>query len=549
MLCLPSPSCSLFLRITIIGVFVSASATAWNATLGLQDLSSFDVVESTQQPLVNLLSSKLEVVSLRNVLSTATSKTVPIELTAALNVIKGFRWSNGSGENSDAHNDLLTESWEPRGLTRGEERLDARTWGKDDRGDEHDYNLDEVLIVSWADVSNSSSYRNKGVRISFLGAPAEDEGQVRTYLHVLLVEAVEDKAGDGTVSFRALRNVHAGGLVWHGNWLYISDTSDIAIRVFDLNNILKVKRGNGIGFVGVGRFEAYNHSYVIPQTRAYQLSLPPGISFSCTYLTLGRNITLDGSVSLLAGESESQTLLARWKINQETSLPLITSESESSPPIQIATAEWVFRVSVGQVTGFALRGRQWFIAGLPSEGGALGKLLIWRPSQFTQEVIAFPAQLGGIVYKKKGDQILALNKEPGDTRGVWPFSASKLCLQLNEISHTLGSQGDQCEDPDWFQSSEPGPTVGNGGVRKDVIVGASVGAVFALLLGLVCILLFFERRKRRNEKPNCSNLLRGPQELEQNELSRGEAADIPELDGGHFRAELTGGEVGIELEE
>lgn len=113
-------------------------------------------------------------------------------------------------------------------------------------------------IVSW------HRDDDKSVRVTFVNR-ADD-----TYRHALLVYP---HASD---NFREVP-VHAGGIMWYGNTLWVLDTYN-GIRVFDLTNIWQVGDGEDVGKVSSGVYSAAGYKYVIPQIRSvvsYPLFLLP----------------------------------------------------------------------------------------------------------------------------------------------------------------------------------------------------------------------------------------------------------------------------------
>ncbi len=72
----------------------------------------------------------------------------------------------------------------------------------------------------------------KGVRIAFVDVTT---AAAPVYRFVLLVEPSGTAASPNFVPV----NVHAGGMVWFGNWLFVADTGR-GIRVFDMSRILEV---------------------------------------------------------------------------------------------------------------------------------------------------------------------------------------------------------------------------------------------------------------------------------------------------------------------
>jgi hypothetical protein len=148
-------------------------------------------------------------------------------------------WEKVSG-----YNDMDTEKWVPQGITSTADALDAGTYeGKDG------------WLVSW------HRDDDKSVRISFV-----DRSNYK-YRNALLVypHAADD--------FREVP-VHAGGIMWYGNTLWVVDTKN-GIRVFDMGNIWQVESGDGVGKKSGGGYSAAGYKYVIPQIRSVTPRAPP----------------------------------------------------------------------------------------------------------------------------------------------------------------------------------------------------------------------------------------------------------------------------------
>lgn len=133
-------------------------------------------------------------------------------------------------------NDMKTKKWVPQGITSTADALDVGT-----------YQGYDGWIVSW------HRQDDKSVRVSFV------DRKTKKYRHALLVypHAPDD--------FREVP-VHAGGIIWYGNTLWVVDTSN-GIRVFDMDNIWKVSSGDGVGKGATGEYSAAGYRYVIPQIR------------------------------------------------------------------------------------------------------------------------------------------------------------------------------------------------------------------------------------------------------------------------------------------
>lgn len=140
-------------------------------------------------------------------------------------------------------NDMDTSKWVPQGISSTADALEVGTYeGKDG------------WVVSW------HRSDDKSVRVSFVNKASG------SYRHALLVNPV---AGDTFVEVP----VHAGGIMWYGNTLWVVDTTH-GIRVFDLSNIWHVDSGDGVGKKTGGGYSAATYKYVIPQIRLVTTVVP-----------------------------------------------------------------------------------------------------------------------------------------------------------------------------------------------------------------------------------------------------------------------------------
>lgn len=163
---------------------------------------------------------------------------------------EGFRWNAG---------DMATADWYPQGMTGvsdavASDEAPARRW----------------FVVSWYD--HRDARPTKGVRISL--ADFSDPANIG-YRHLLLV--VPERSG-GRATFAAVTTggggpLHAGGIVWYGDKLYVADTTE-GFRVFDLANVIEVTHFDDRDRLGVseGRVDAHGYRYIVPQIARYQLT-------------------------------------------------------------------------------------------------------------------------------------------------------------------------------------------------------------------------------------------------------------------------------------
>ncbi|KAF2260263.1 secreted protein [Lojkania enalia] len=132
--------------------------------------------------------------------------------------VKNLLASSGYGwKDSSNFNDQDTEKWYPQGISTSADAFDSEK-----------YEGYSVQLISW----HSDHYDDgkRGARISFV---KQGSGRKKKYRHVLLVRPKGDE------DFEAIKGLHAGGIVWYGNLLYVVDTTS-GLRVFDLNHIYSV---------------------------------------------------------------------------------------------------------------------------------------------------------------------------------------------------------------------------------------------------------------------------------------------------------------------
>lgn len=156
------------------------------------------------------------------------------------NRVRGIRW------NTD---DETTALWRPQGIA-GFSRNGIR-----------------YLLVSWYAKDDAAF---KGSRITLIDISPSSAAYL-TYRHILLVQPdlPASPAGYSQYGSYAPLNVHAGGMAYFKDKLYISSTN-LGVRVFDLNKIIEVSTGDmtsdKCGKDASGNLFAFNYRYVLPQT-------------------------------------------------------------------------------------------------------------------------------------------------------------------------------------------------------------------------------------------------------------------------------------------
>ncbi|MDF3078842.1 MAG: hypothetical protein K0S09_2731 [Sphingobacteriaceae bacterium] len=189
----------------------------------------------------------------------------------ASNQVKGFKWND---------EDEKTQEWRPQGIT-------GFSWaGK------------SYLLVSWYAISPNeiTGVRNehKGVRLALVDIT--DMNDI-SYNYILLVQNISNSGNTLLYdkpknSFTQLSNfipvtMHAGGLAYYNQKIYIVDTS-LGLRVYDLNQLVAASADatkNTIGKDTDGSLKAFDYEYILPQSAYYKIT--NGSPFSCVSLGEG----------------------------------------------------------------------------------------------------------------------------------------------------------------------------------------------------------------------------------------------------------------------
>ncbi|KAH6664210.1 hypothetical protein B0J14DRAFT_608047 [Halenospora varia] len=321
-----------------------------------------------------------------------------------------YTWPNGA-----SFDDRGTSAWFPQGITTSSDAYDNGL-----------YEGYDVTLVSWHHTIKSDGKNKdgpKGARITFIDRSSPNNDR---YRHVLLVMGYEDSSGKA--SFRT-QELHAGGIMWYGNLLYVVDTR-AGIRIYDMNHIYEVDDGagssDGIGRVGT-KYQAYGYKYVMPQVRSYTpYSVPSSeVAIRFSWISLDRTTTPDsilvGEYSPEAEECSTNCRLIRFPINYETRLLTLSSPS-GNPNVRVAVAtEVVQHQRTKTQGGISIDGKFY----LTQSGG---NLITWNGNVNSQDVITtdfFPTLPQDLSYRKKQGDLWTLT-EPVDARWVFGFNPKKV---------------------------------------------------------------------------------------------------------------------------
>ncbi|MGW4379313.1 hypothetical protein [Kitasatospora sp. NPDC004531] len=154
----------------------------------------------------------------------------------------GFRFDDGD--------DADCQSF-PQGITTSRDAVGTANSGN--------YDGHQLVVVSWYTTDGCGGDQQRS-RITLVDW---DATYPNTYRKVLLVEPT------GTAAAPDFKDIpiHAGGVSWYGDYLYVADTGS-GMRVFDMRKILNTSTGgtaDQIGRQANGAYYAHNYAYVLPQ--------------------------------------------------------------------------------------------------------------------------------------------------------------------------------------------------------------------------------------------------------------------------------------------
>ncbi len=227
---------SAFLAVTALFVPESLALDPKNCNTATKqrDGADFVLVEQSDNANVAALSKILKKVTVANVFKDGNHKMATDSAGRKL-------W-----EKTSSFNDRDTTKWVPQGISSTADAAEGGTYqGKDG------------WVVSW------HRDDDKSARLTFVDRSNDK------YRHALLVYP---HAAD---NFREVP-IHAGGIAWYGDKLYVVDTNN-GIRVFDLANIWEVESGDGAGKKSGGGYSAAGYKYVIPQIRSVLTHFAPSL--------------------------------------------------------------------------------------------------------------------------------------------------------------------------------------------------------------------------------------------------------------------------------
>jgi hypothetical protein len=291
----------------------------------------------------------------------------------------GFRWDR---------DDRTSRRWWPQGISTSADAV-------------------EPELVEGRSVLVTSAYAHdvdgvhKGARLSFVDLT--DRSALR-YRHVLLVEPF--LRDDGTVDVRPVR-VHAGGIVWHGDYLHVAGTSR-GFSSFRLADVVRVPPGRDRRRLALddGTVEAFGYRYLLPVRFTYDAHAAEGVArLRYSFASVDRSASPHCLVAGEYGRGDMTTRLARFEIDPETSLLRADPGGASYPAV----------LEDGGVPGMqgatVVRGT-WFVT--TSRGRyRLGSVWVGEPGRLVEHRRRLPVGPEDITYWPSRDELWSLSEYPG----------------------------------------------------------------------------------------------------------------------------------------
>ncbi|GAA3552648.1 hypothetical protein GCM10022222_40380 [Amycolatopsis ultiminotia] len=162
----------------------------------------------------------------------------------------------------------------PQGITTSRDAVGTADGGN--------YDGHQLVLISWY-TKGSCDGKQQRSRLTLVDWDATYPDK---YRKILLVEPT------GSTSAPDFKDVpiHAGGVSWYGDNLYVADTGG-GMRVFDMRKILKTDPGGDAGQIGRQSptvYYAHNYAYVLPQVGTISSKTTSGTNLAWSSISLDR---------------------------------------------------------------------------------------------------------------------------------------------------------------------------------------------------------------------------------------------------------------------
>ncbi|MEI2821036.1 MAG: hypothetical protein V9E81_12825 [Marmoricola sp.] len=271
--------------------------------------------------------------------------------------------------------DNLDQRWWPQGITTS---ADAN-----DTGAVHDRRL---LITSWYSKGAEPGVPgpNEGSRITIVDL------ETLKYRHVLLVTATTDMFGRPAV---APLRVHAGGIVWFGDYLYVAGTKR-GLFTAHLDDLMHIESDS----------DTFGYRYVLPVRYVYDAFADDGHELlRYSFLSVDRSTSPPELVAGEYGVLDMSTRLARFEFEDDGLLR--ADEDGCARPVFIDDG------GVGHMQGACVVGGRYYVTS--SRGRwRLGNMYSGTPGKLRRFRFALPPGPEDISYWPETDQLWSLTEYP-----------------------------------------------------------------------------------------------------------------------------------------
>jgi hypothetical protein len=316
----------------------------------------------------------------------------------------GFCWDQGD-DNTSAYS--AEGGWHPQGFTASHD-FDGTSY--------HGHHL---YLASWF-FGNAAAGQNKFGRVTI----AESTGGRVTYGHVMLVQPT---GNDTSGNFVPITNVHADGMVWYGNKLFVANGGELL--VFDMQYLWKMsttsREETGIR---AGVSSARWHQWALPLVARYHTGERSADPRACAGesgpICLG-SLSLDRSTTphaLVSGEYRSSAAgaggrIARWPLSDTHDMP----RADNGDAVNTTSATAGYSTPVFQMQGVATDGTWYYMSGEcpeswvpdPTARGAYSCIHRARPGNAPSVLTKSPSLTQNLSYSRASGRLWGLNEWTG----------------------------------------------------------------------------------------------------------------------------------------
>ena len=291
--------------------------------------------------------------------------------------VEAMTWQRG---------DRDTDRWWPQGITTSADAFGAEPTGGTFEGK-------PIVLVSWYAHSTWGMW-NLGSRVSVIDY---SDPKAPRYRHVLLTEP---KRRWGIFHRLSPVRVHAGGIVWYGQYLYVAGSSK-GLRVFRLDDIVRVRN----------RFRTKGYRYVLPQFTTYAAGNDDVAPMVYSFMSLDRAGAEDHLIVGEYGRKGGTHRLMRFPIDRDTEL-LRSDDHGMAVPAEMYDRQ------IERMQGASLVNGTWVVTS--SMGPDVpGDLWVGRPGEYIRHKGVLPIGAEDIAYWPQRHQLWSLTEWP---RNRWVYA-------------------------------------------------------------------------------------------------------------------------------